>query len=213
MQKINPLVYMAKVEVENMSEEVLAFPAKILDELGKFQGVLTGPIVKKYITNITDCDDIQYIDRDVAEQDPSWKQLIPYCMLRHKGSVFVYQRSKKGNENRLHDLLSLGVGGHINPGDGLPYVAYQAAFERELSEEVVLNSDYRNTIVGLLYDESNEVGKVHFGIVHRLTLVDGFDIKVNDPALTNGSLRGILWIKEHINEFENWSQLCIKELL
>lgn len=198
------------------NEKVLVFKAELLDKLGKFQGVLENPKAKEYLNEILYYDNLLYIDRPAAEVDPNFKQLIPYCILRYAGKIFCYQRTKKGNENRLHDLYSLGVGGHINPEDGDSNggnTLYYSAMQRELKEELGSLPAYDNKIVGLLYDDSNEVGQVHFGVVHRLTFDYVPVIKSTDAALTNGSFRDLIWVIANRDKFENWSKLVIERLL
>jgi predicted NUDIX family phosphoesterase len=204
-----------------MNEKVLVFSAKLLDELGQFSGSLKNANdVGKYLAKIFDPKNLSYMDREKAEKDPSFKQVIPYTVLTRGREVFVYQRTKKGNESRLHDLWSVGCGGHINPVDGKTdqKETYDNAFFRELYEEVGLKLfNQRRSIVaptiGLLYDPSNEVGKVHFGIVHLVKV--GFDqpLVFKDPALAEGRWKHIIDAKSEIGKYETWSQLVLKDLL
>ncbi len=191
--------------LETTAEQVLCFPAKLLDSLGKFEGVSTD--IRKYLP-VFDKKNHTYVLRSKAEQDPSWKQLIPYCVLRFGGHVFCYQRTPKGGESRLHGKYSLGVGGHINPGD----IDYEESVARELDEEIDGLTAYRNNVVGMLYSEADSVSCVHFGVVHRLTLNDR-NITPKASALTAGAFRDILWLKANADKFENWSQLVIGNLL
>jgi predicted NUDIX family phosphoesterase len=116
----------------------------------------------------------------------------------------------------------LGIGGHVNLVDSdssnnpellikgflVPQI-YTNAFYRELNEEVEILSPFQNTIIGCVRDTSNDVGRVHFGIIHRLTLKEK-KVKTVDPALTNGVFRGIVEIKGAIDKFESWSKLVIR---
>src|SRR5437879_6536621 len=105
------------------------------------------------------------------ENDPSYKQLIPYCVFRHEGQLFHYKRGKLQGEGRLHSKRSIGVGGHISSKDkNLFGSVYLEAMHREIGEEVHLETTYRDTCVGLLNDDETEVGKVHLGIVHIFDL-------------------------------------------
>src|SRR4051794_32977075 len=56
--------------------------------------------------------------RDEAETDPEWKQVIPYLVLRDRGSLFLMRRTRAGSDARLHERYSIGIGGHVNPADG-----------------------------------------------------------------------------------------------
>ena len=104
------------------------------------------------------------------EQDPSFKQLIPYCIFRFEDQIFYYRRSKGTGEGRLHGKRSIGVGGHISSEDQAAASPYLQAMQREIAEEVFLESGYRQSCVGLLNDDESEVGKVHLGVVHIFDL-------------------------------------------
>lgn len=201
------------------NEQVLVFPAHILYGFNFSDNkVLKGGEAIDAFKTIMNSGQLSYIDRKGAETNPSYKQLIPYCMISYDDKVFTYQRTKKGGEDRLHDLYSLGVGGHINPEDGEDlkegYVSYFKAMERELAEEVALpNNEYQHKMVGLLYDSSNEVGRVHFGVVHQLVFKAEPKLESPDPALTNGEFHDRVWLLENKDKFENWSKLVIENIL
>lgn len=76
-----------------------------------------------------------FLPRPQAEEDPSYRQIIPYALVRHAQKFFLMRRTKGGGEARLHNLYTLGVGGHINPEDvgGNPVLE---GLRRELLEEV-----------------------------------------------------------------------------
>jgi predicted NUDIX family phosphoesterase len=194
-----------------MNEQVLVFPASLLDEypLGFSSDI------NHYLDKIFERQNTLYLDRKVAEADPSYKQIIPYCLFQYENidKLFVYQRTKKGGESRLHDNYSLGVGGHINPGDdkaGKDW--YLSAMRREIAEEVKITGSFTNSIKGVIYDDSNEVGKVHFGVVHLFTLFDVVDMACKDVGLANGSFWSYNTIFENLDKFESWSQLVFKNL-
>ena len=107
-----------------------------------------------------------FLDRPTAEKSPQYKQIIPYVIIRHGDSYFLLQRTPKQTEARLHNKLSLGIGGHINPDtpdllDGL---------HKELEEEVHVAGDYDLTFAGLLNDDTTEVGsgKIDYVAVTKL---------------------------------------------
>ena len=52
------------------------------------------------------------------EVDPSFKQVIPYLVLRDAERYFLMRRTRAGVDARLLGRYSIGVGGHLNPGDG-----------------------------------------------------------------------------------------------
>src|SRR6478752_7288323 len=118
-------------------EHVLVVPTSLLAELGMFQGITTD--LPRYESLFTR-NAAHFMPRARAEDDPGFKQLIPYVVLRSGEQIFHYRRGKKGTEARLHALRSVGVGGHINPideGDDFDGV-FSAALLRELNEEVEL---------------------------------------------------------------------------
>lgn len=196
------------------NEKVLVFPDEVFTKIGRFTGFSHD--VSKFICHADFFSSMRYMDRGKAETDPSFKQLIPYCVISQPGPLFfAYQRGSKGGENRLHTKWSIGVGGHINPIDGNGEAdSYQKALERELNEEIFLKPgdiDYTR-LIGMLYDDSNEVGQVHFGMVHLVQLNDSTGLRLKDtsPELEYGSWKTLRELMVEVDKFENWSQLIIK---
>ncbi len=194
-----------------MIEKVLAFPAEVLDRIGKFQGFNKNAY--QYLHEILNSNTLVFLDRPQAEENPDFKQLIPYHILKCDDLIFVYQRSSKSNEARLVKRWALGVGGHINDSDGSPdYIGYHEGRMRELEEEVRINSGFTEGVIGVIYDDSEPVGQVHFGVVHVLELekpeVEAIDIALGQPAFLP-----IEMIKNRIGVFENWSKLIIENVL
>ena len=203
-------------EFKVIPEQVLCFPANLLSpyeaDFAANKGILTRPTqVNAVFQHIMRSDKLTFVERSKAELDPSWKQLIPYCLLRDdKNRVFAYQRTKKGGESRLHDRFSFGVGGHLNPVDGESpsRSTYWNGLFRELLEEVGLS---REGLVcpatALIYDPSNEVGKVHFGVVHNVQVGNRM-LKCLDSALANGRFIDTDGVGIHV--LESWSQLVLR---
>ena len=102
-----------------------------------------------------------FMRRGDAEEDPTHKQVIPYLVLRDGERWFLMRRTKGGGDARLHDLWSIGVGGHLNPGDG----DVAGGLRREWSEEVAADFVPDFVPVGLLNDDTTPVGAVHVGVV------------------------------------------------
>jgi len=196
-------------------EEVLVVPRTLLDEIGAFQGLQTTGL-DAAIERLLDPDNHFFMDRAAAEDDPSHKQLIPYCIFRCGERILHYTRGKAGGESRLHAKISVGVGGHINPvdtGNGRTGpAAYDAAVAREIAEELEMADPISLRIIALLNDESNPVGQVHLGIVHLIELASTAVISRED-ALTDlaftplAELNGTLF-----DRLESWSQICIRHL-
>ena len=171
-----------------------------------------------------------FVERDYAERTPSFKQVIPYTVVRRAsdGHVLVLQRTKKGGEARLHQKLSIGVGGHVNPIDAMgiePEDAggsprrvldpLPAATRREvMEEELTVTGATRLTQIGLLNDDTNAVGAVHVGLVQVLDLVDG-DAQVREVDQLHGEFVSVSELVARFEKganFETWSQLLIQEL-
>ena len=198
------------------SERVLAIPEAVFETVGLVNGVRFGHGLADYLNVVLHPANLLYLDRDFAEEAPQYKQLISYCVLKDGDNIFRYQRTKKGGESRLHGKWSIGVGGHINPVDVQNtnfQDTYLAALKRELGEEVGIEGEFRNNILGCIYDDSTPVGRVHFGIVHLLELEPGFHLHIRDEALDNGQFIPLAYLKNHIEDFENWSRLVLKNLL
>lgn len=196
-------------------EEILVIPTELFHELGAFQGIETD--VVRYLEAILDPGNNFFMDRGRAEEDPSFKQIIPYCLFHHEGSYLHYTRGKSGGESRLHAQGSVGIGGHINPiderADPLGRDTYLAGVEREITEELRITGGHQNRIVGLLNDDSNEVGKVHLGVVHVFELetnkvLSGEDSLANLAFQSAGTLKGELH-----PSLETWSRFCVDELI
>lgn len=148
-------------------------------------------------------------ERPRAEQDPTIKQIIPYGMVVFEDQVFLLRRTKRGGEARLHEKVSLGVGGHINPadvaGDDLQSAVLRG-FERELHEELDLSAPYRLRRMGVLNDDSNSVGKVHLGVVFLVEL-SAPHIRVREVDQLAGELVPAASLGMHRARLETWSAL------
>jgi predicted NUDIX family phosphoesterase len=196
-------------------EEVLVVTRSLMEELAKFQGMRVEG-VDDIVSVLLSEENHFFMDRGAAEEDPSHKQLIPYCIFKCGDRVLHYTRGKAGGENRLHAKISVGVGGHINPvdmGEGRKgAAAYYAAVQREIDEELEIKGDYEMRIVGLLNDDSNPVGQVHLGVVHLVEL-ENEEVSSREDALTDLSWATISELKEELFErLETWSQLCVAHL-
>lgn len=191
-------------------EQILVIKRELFDSLGSFQGIQTD--VEKYLSTIIDPSNNFFMDRAEAEEDPTHKQLIPYALFRHNGKFINYMRSKSGGEARLHAKRSMGIGGHINPEDEredhLGMETYLAGVEREINEELNIQGSYTQKIVALLNDDSNEVGKVHLGVVHLFEL-ETDQVTSNEDAIADLKFSSIEELQSEMHEhLETWSQFC-----
>ena len=147
-----------------------------------------------------------WMNRPEAEADPSHKQLIPYAVVRYKNSIACYKRS--GAEKRLHDLYSIGVGGHVDIEDDQGDIVdtLLLGLGRELSEEFADFSKEHAEIsfLGVLNSEDTEVSSVHLGMV--------FEIQTTKKLLPDSELTGFEWADPKIlksRKLENWSELAL----
>jgi len=191
-------------------EHVLVTPTSVLQEAGLFQGFHRD--IDHYLPRLLDPRHLRFLPRPAAEDDPSFKQIIPYLVLRCGDQLFHYTRGKAGNEKRLAALRSVGIGGHINPIDHQPGAdAYRQGMLRELTEEVFVDSPYRESCIGLINDDSLPVGKVHLGIVHLLEL-DAPLVRRRDEALASSGFSALADLKAERATFETWSQFVLDVL-
>ena len=196
-------------------EQVLVVPRELFQQIGLFEGLRTEGL-DAAVACLLDPANHFFMDRAAAEEDPSHKQLIPYCIFCCGRRILHYTRGKAGGESRLHAKISVGVGGHVNPidtGSGRVGVdAYHSAVTREIEEELDLPEEHEHRIVALLNDESNPVGQVHLGIVHLVDLKSDVVASREDALLDLGfsslqDLNGPLF-----DRLETWSQFCIRHL-
>lgn len=159
----------------------------------------------------------EFINREVAENDKTYKQIIPYAIIRNSNNdFFVYKRGNKNyNEKRLSDKWSLGVGGHIEridiPTDHSRNIITESVL-REIREEIGISSDFSLDLLGYINDDSNEVGKVHFGIVYLVSLFRT-DIEVCQDEIQEFKFSSLEEIKELYEKFETWSKLIYDFLI
>jgi predicted NUDIX family phosphoesterase len=195
------------------SERVLVVPSAELDRLGRFQGF--SDQADRYLSALLVPEHAQFRPRSEVEDDPSFKQIIPYVVFRCGGAVFCYTRGKSQGETRLHRLRSLGVGGHVAESDaeGRPTLdAYEKAMRRELDEEVSVGSDGRIKRVGLINDDSTPVGQVHLGVVHVYDLEEPA-VAPREEGLAEAEFVALAAVLGQRERFETWSQICIDAFL
>lgn len=175
-------------------------------------------------------ENVEYVERELAETSEEWLQIIPYIVLVCGENVFSYKRNKNGGEERLHDQMSIGIGGHIEVedsveeggGDFTPFTTYLKGALREITEETGLNLPFEAitaTETGMLMDKSSEVGRVHLGVLHMIritqdqikTVLENTDETMSEPVFTeikslaSGFCEGLVSI-------ETWSALALTHL-
>lgn len=155
-----------------------------------------------------------FVERPRAERTPAWKQAIPYCVVANEEGVLVMKRRAKGGEARLHDKLSIGVGGHINPidDDAQGDLLLRAA-RREITEELDVRSEFELRLAGFLNDDSNPVGAVHVGLV--FTANPTGPVRIREEDVLEGELVALEELRERAERgenFETWSRLLIAHI-
>jgi len=192
------------------NEYILVIPSDKLWHAGYFQGFSS--CFEKYLYIIQKSGSTVFKLRDDVESDPNYKQIIPYVILRYKNSLFSYRRGKLLQENRLFGQYSIGIGGHITIKDTNWFSeTYQEGMERELKEEVHIDSPYSEVIAGVLNDDRNDVGKVHFGLVYIFNL-DRPKVKSKEKSINEAQFLPLSKIKKNLEKYENWSQICFQQI-
>ena len=161
-----------------------------------------------------------FVERRHAEEDSGFKQIIPYSLVLHDNRILVLKRTASQGESRLHNKRSIGVGGHINPVDeeGQVDERKDVLLEgciREIEEELVIDEPYETLPVGIINDESNPVGSVHFGVVF-LVKVEWGRVKVKETSMMSADFMDLRELQSFSRQedanFETWSSSIIQSL-
>lgn len=148
-----------------------------------------------------------FIPRVEAEVSPQFRQIIPYVVVMHGGDVFTLRRTKKQNEARLHDKISIGIGGHINPGHDV-----MAGLRKELDEEIAVEEPFDLQFAGILNDESTEVSRVHLGAVYVLRAPSA-NVSVRETEKMIGSWVSRRNLASMRDAMESWSQIVYDQVV
>jgi len=193
-----------------MAEQVLVFPSGLLPPLPPQAFFSDDPLLERLLTGSF------FMDRSRAESDPTFKQIIPYAILRCGDAVLSYRRTRAGSEGRLHDLYSIGVGGHINPLDSNgsdPRAALLAGRDREVAEEFAFEPAEPPRLAGLLNDTHDPVSLVHFGVVYEYRLVKPVVYPGETGKHAEHSFLPLAELAAHLTRYEGWSQIVINHYL
>lgn len=186
-------------------EHVLCVPRSEFDAIGAFQGVTIE--VQKYLP-LLQSPNLSFQPRSTCETDPTYKQIIPYHLVIRNGKILEYVRTKKSGEQRLATKRSIGIGGHINLEDHLykawqpdgphhtgmmtvdralkvdPGEVYCAGEHRELEEELTFAApEHLNLLQGFINDDEDEVGRVHLGVIHLISISALDGVYSSDEAI------------------------------
>jgi len=196
-------------------ENILVVKRSLFDELGSFHGLNFEP--RKYLDAILSRGNNFFLPRKQAENDPTHKQIIPYALLAFRDKVLFYIRGKKAGEQRLVAKGSIGIGGHMNQDDeslfnfAIDEAAYRAGVEREVNEEIKIDTKFDDKIVALINDDTTEVGQVHLGIVHVFKLAQP-KVEKREAMITSLAFLGKNELMARRDSLETWSQLCLDSL-
>jgi predicted NUDIX family phosphoesterase len=195
------------------TENVLVVRRSLFDQLGSFQGLNFE--AQKYLDAFLSRGNNFFLPRSEAEINPAYKQIIPYAVIAFEDSVAYYVRGKKSGEQRLVAKGSIGIGGHMNETDeslfALDEEAYRAGVEREVNEEIKIDSPFEDRIVALLNDDTTEVGRVHLGIVHVFELTEP-KVQKREAMITGLAFLPKKELLARREAMESWSQICLDSL-
>jgi predicted NUDIX family phosphoesterase len=149
----------------------------------------------------------RFLPRAEAEEDASWKQVIPYLALFDRSRIFLMQRTRAGGDRRFHYRWTIGLGGHVDPSDG----DVEGGLRREWAEEVTADWEPEPTFLGLLNDDSTAVGRVHLGVVFSAE-ADGRPVSVRETDKLRGAFVDGSEVLRVYERLETWSQLLFDHL-
>lgn len=182
-----------------MDEQVLVVPRDAVPDVAGWYGIRTdelegfGALVER---------EGRFMPRAAAEVDPTHKQVIPYLVLRDGPRFFLMRRSRAGADVRLHDRYSIGVGGHLNPGDD----GLDGGLRREWAEELVATFVPEFRLVALLNDDTTDVGAVHLGAVHVADAA-GRPVAIRETDKLSGGFADPSDVAAVADRLETWSRL------
>jgi len=150
----------------------------------------------------------EFRPRAEAEQDPSWKQVIPYVLLRESDQIFLMRRTRAGGDERLHDRYSIGIGGHVNPAD----TDLAGGLLREWNEEIEADFIPDFQPLGILNDDGNDVGAVHLGLVY-VAQAEGRPVAIRERDKLEGRFASVAEVEAVADKLETWSALLFEFLM
>ncbi len=185
-------------------ELVLAVPREALVPAGGWLGIRRGDLAEALLAVAREG---RYVRRGDAEEDEALKQVIPYLVLRDGERWFLMRRTRAGGDARLHDMCSIGVGGHLNPGDG----GVEGGLAREWREELEAGFLPEFAPVGLLNDDTTPVGRVHVGLVYTADAA-GRPVAIRETDKLTGAFVAAPDVQAVRGSLETWSRLAFDAL-
>ena len=185
-------------------EHVYCLPADALPEPQREVLPLSSELYQRLAT------EGQFLPRAEVEEDPRWRQIIPYAVLERHDSVFLVKRLGAGTEARLHDRLSIGIGGHINPRDHAnARDPLEGALARELREELRIRAFFAEA-VGLIHTAETLVDQVHTGVLYRVRSPG--EVEVRETHKLSGGFVPWSEVAEKVAKLEGWSRAAFRFL-
>lgn len=195
-----------KLTPDKAREKVMVVSREEIFKNGIWHGLKTEGI-EKYTRLIF--KNHKFMKRGDVEDDPKWQQIIPYIVFTQDDRVFLMHRKASHTDKRLANNYSIGIGGHVNEDDivGANIISWA---QREFAEEVIYNGKFKARFLGILNDDSNEVGLVHVGLVIKVG-GDGSLISVRDEH-KSGVLVSRRELLVHYKQMETWSRIIVDYL-
>ena len=191
-------------------QKVLCLKRETLERAGLFQGLSLE--VDRYFPLIENRENHHFLPRSEAENDFRYKQCVPYVLILRGDRILRYRRGRQSGERRLLGLYSIGVGGHIDERDFVNGKGYETGLQREVKEETGFQVTKQPTAFAVLNDDSNEVGKAHFGVAHLMRLNPEVDGK-RGCELSSPEFIRLADARQNLDRYETWSQWCLQEIL
>ena len=186
------------------AERVLVVPRDLVPDRASWYGLRTDGI-DAFLGVVADHG--RYEPRVAMEVDPSFKQIIPYLVLRDGERFFLMRRTRAGGDARLHDRWSIGVGGHVDPGDD----GLAGGLRREWHEELVADFEPVFTPYALLNDDTTDVGAVHLGVV-ILAEAEARAVSVRETEKLSGAFATPGEVAAGAEHLETWSRIVFDAL-
>ncbi len=154
----------------------------------------------------------RFLPREQVEHDEAWKQIVPYGVVWAGERLFLFRRGHAGKEAGLRGRWSIGLGGHVNPGDGdrIGEEMLKRALLRELEEEVGLDTPVP-VLWGVLNDDADPVGRRHFGFVYRVQVASEGSI-LRERGKVRGGFYPLEEVRLHTEGMESWSRWILDAL-
>jgi len=194
-------------------KEIMVVPKGDLFDNNYFEGFMKKNSVdyeKRILSNFS------YMQRSLAENSPEYKQPVGYALIINPKTkkIFVYQRAKDKNynEKRLQGNWSWGLGGHIERIDDAKNPIHSSML-RELNEEVYIEGDIKLKVLGYINDDSNPVGKVHFGVLYLIETNSG--VRPKDAEIASGKFMDLNELEKICSsdqKIDSWSRISFAPL-